>query len=197
MIRKPTRSDNQTGTKVASLNPELQFRCLIAAASTASRALDSLNRSRVMQKRNPGRGNAGVSQIGDLSWGDIANPTASKHIVNCYATTTIDDTASSEMLSGRWPSPARLSISHNLTGQRGIRELSCCTIIDHVVQLSAAARQLPVVELINLVGSQYNGSTDDRKCYHFFVQIYLWILGQCNRVIVFVQPSRIASPMLH
>ena len=32
---------------------------------------------------------------------DIANPTVSKHIVNCYATITIDDTASSEILRFR------------------------------------------------------------------------------------------------
>jgi hypothetical protein len=52
--------------------------------------------------------NAGASQIGDLCLGgDIANPTESKHIVNRYATITIGDTASSEMLPGRWPSPMR------------------------------------------------------------------------------------------
>ena len=61
------RSTRRNGTKVASLNAELQFRCLIAAASTTSRTLDSLSRSSWIQKRNPGRGNAGASQIGDLS----------------------------------------------------------------------------------------------------------------------------------
>ena len=39
-----------------------------------------------MQKRNPGRGNAGASQIDDLCLGDIANPTKTNHIVNGYAT---------------------------------------------------------------------------------------------------------------
>jgi len=58
--------------KDPSLNPELQLRRLFAAASTASRTLDSFSRSRSTQKRNPGRGNAGASQIGDLCLGETS-----------------------------------------------------------------------------------------------------------------------------
>jgi hypothetical protein len=61
---KAVRRDNQNGTKVASLNPELQFRRLFAAASTASRTLDSFSRSRLMQKRNPEHGIVGAPHAG-------------------------------------------------------------------------------------------------------------------------------------
>src|SRR5947207_11191663 len=89
-------------------------------------------------------------------------------------------------------------MSQNLTGQRGIREFRRGAALDHFVELSAATRQFPVLEAVNLVTFQYRGSVHCRKYDPLLSKIDPWVLAQCNWIIVVVvQLSMIARPILN
>src|SRR6266478_7331156 len=64
-----------------------------------------------------------------------------------------------------------LAVSHDLAGQRGIRELTCGTVADGIVYLSASTCQFPVLELIRFIDPQYHAGCRDGECYLFVIQV--------------------------